>query len=212
MTRFIVAAAALLLAASPALSQETPAARALTAPPQEKSFKLGVVNLRTCFDKDKYERVKALDAELAKLGEELAKKVKDIEAEMERLQEQIKGLPSGSKLRQEKIAQLKRLEANRKIEGDLGKTIYLDFYSDKKIEIYNEIRRVVELIAKEQKYDLVLRIEPGFLEEQDNETVTQRINNRVVLFHNEGMDITAQVVERLNAEDKKTRPAVPEKK
>ncbi len=199
MTRFIVAAAALLLAAT-------------AAPAQEKPFKLGVVNLRTCFDKDKYERVKALDAELAKLGEELAKKLKDIEAEMERLQEQIKGLPQGSKLRQEKIAQLKRLEANRKIEGDLGKTIYLDFYSDKKIEIYNEIRRVVEIVAKEQKFDLVLRIESSFLEEQDNETVTQRINNRVVLFHNESVDITAAVVERLNAEDKKARAAVPEKK
>ena len=212
MTRFIVAAAALVLAASPALSQESTAARALAAPAQEKAFKLGVVNLRTCFDKDKYERVKAFDAELLKLGEELAKKLKDIEAEMERLQEQIKGLPPGSKLRQEKIAHLKRQEANLKIERDLGKSIYLDFYSDKKIEIYNEIRRVVELIAKEQKFDLVLRVEQPFLDEQDSETVTQRINNRVVLFHNESVDITAQIVERLNAEDKKARPAVPEKK
>ena len=39
--------------------------------PQDKdksTFKLGVVNLRTCFDKDKFERVKEIDAELQKLA------------------------------------------------------------------------------------------------------------------------------------------------
>jgi Skp family chaperone for outer membrane proteins len=175
-------------------------------PAQEgKAFKLGVVNLRTCFDKEKYERVKDVDVELQKLAEEFAKKLQDIEKEMERLQEQVKGLPPGSKLRQEKLAQLKRREADLKIERDLGKSLYLDFYGDKKIEIYNEIRRVVDLIGKEQKFDLVLRIEQPLLDEQDNETVTQRINNRVVLFHAEGLDITAAVVERLNAEYKKAK-------
>lgn len=199
MTRTLVAAAALALAALPAAAQE-------------KSFKVGVVNLRSCFDKDKVERVKDVDAELQKMAEDFARKLQDIEKEMERLQEQIKGLPPGSKLRQEKLAQLKRREADVKIERDLGKSLYLDFYGDKKIEIYNEVRRVVEILAKELKLDLVLRVEPAMLDEQDNETVTQRINNRVVLHHGENTDITAQVVERLNAEYKKAKAAVPEKK
>jgi Skp family chaperone for outer membrane proteins len=202
MIRTLCTAAALALAASSPAAQETALA---VSPVQEKPFKLGVVNLRTCFDKDKYERVKEVDAELQKLAEEFAKKLQDIEKEMERLQEQIKGLPPGSKLRQEKLAQFKRREADLKIERDLGKSIYLEFYSDKKIEIYNEIRRVVDLIGKEQKFDLVLRIEQPLLDEMDNETVTQRINNRVVLFHTEGVDITPKVLERLNAEHKKSK-------
>jgi Skp family chaperone for outer membrane proteins len=199
MTRTLVAAAALALAALPADAQD-------------KSFKVGVVNLRSCFDKDKVERVKDVDAELQKMAEDFARKLEDIKKEMERLQEQIKGLPPGSKLRQEKLAQLKRREADIKIEQDLGKSLYLDFYGDKKIEIYNEVRRVVDLLAKELKLDLVLRVEPSMLDEQDNETVTQRINTRVVLFHSEGMDITAQVVERLNAEYKKAKAGAGEKK
>ena len=170
------------------------------------SFKLGVVNLRTCFDKDKYERVKEIDVELQKLADEYAKKIQEIEKKMVQLKEQIEGLPAESKLRADKILQMRRLEADLKFEKEYGKAQYLDFYSDKKIEIYNEIRRVVDLIAKEQKFDLILRVEsPTLNDQQDPENVTQRINNRVVLYHHESVDITNIVVDRLNVEYKKQK-------
>ena len=111
-------------------------------------------------------------------------------------------------LRADKILQLRRLETDLKFEKEYGKAQYLDFYSDRKIEIYNEIRRVVALIAQEQKYDLILRIEaPTLNDQQDPENVTQRINNRVVLYSHDSVDITPLVVERLNAEYKKQKAA-----
>jgi Skp family chaperone for outer membrane proteins len=171
-------------------------------------FKLGVVNLRICFDKDKYERVKEIDADLQKLADEYAKKIQEIEKKMVQLKEQIEGLPAESKLRADKILQMRRLEADLKFEKEYGKAQYLDFYSDRKIEIYNEIRRVVALIAQEQKFDLILRVEsPTLSDQQDPENVTQRINNRVVLYNHESVDITTLVVERLNAEYKKQKAA-----
>ncbi|HEV3028523.1 MAG TPA: OmpH family outer membrane protein [Planctomycetota bacterium] len=171
-------------------------------------FKLGVVNLRICFDKDKYERVKEIDSDLQKLADEYAKKIQDIEKKMVQLKEQIEGLPAESKLRADKILQMRRLEADLKFEKEYGKAQYLDFYSDRKIEIYNEIRRVVALIAQEQKFDLILRVEsPTLNDQQDPENVTQRINNRVVLYNHESVDITGLVVERLNAEYKKQKTA-----
>src|SRR4026209_2558577 len=170
------------------------------------TFKLGVVNLRTCFGKDKYERVKEIDAELQKLADDYAKRIQEIEKKMVQLKEQVEGLPPESKLRAEKILQLRRLETDLKFEKEYGKAQYLDFYSDKKIEIYNEIRRVVDLIAKEQKYDLILRVEaPTLNDQQDPENVTQRINNRVVLYSHDSVDITTLVVERLNVEYKKQK-------
>ena len=169
-------------------------------------FKLGVVNLRICFDKDKYERVKEVDAELQKLADEYTKRIQEIEKKMAQLQDQISGLPRESKLRADKILQLRRLETDLKFEKEYGKAQYLDFYSDKKIEIYNEVRRVVGLIALEQKYDLILRVEsPTLDDQQDPENVTQRINNRVVLYSHESVDLTAVVVERLNSEYKKAK-------
>ena len=170
------------------------------------AFKLGVVNLRTCFDKDKFERVKEIDTELQKLADDYAKRIQEIEKKMVQLKEQIDGLPPESKLRADKMLQFRRLETDLKFEKEYGKAQYLDFYSDKKIEIYNEIRRVVGLIAQEQKYDLILRVEaPTLNDQQDPENVTQRINNRVVLYHHESVDITTLVVERLNVEYKKQK-------
>ena len=179
----------------------------------KQGFKLGVVNLRICFDKDKYERVKEIDADLQKLADEYAKKIQDIEKKMVQLKEQIEGLPAESKLRADKILQMRRLEADLKFEKEYGKAQYLDFYSDRKIEIYNEIRRVVALIAQEQKFDLILRVEsPTLSDQQDPENVTQRINNRVVLYSHESVDITNLVLERLNAEYKKQKATANDKK
>jgi len=192
------------------------AAGAGTASAQDKDkqgFKLGVVNLRICFDKEKYERVKEIDADLQKLADEYAKKIQDIEKKMVQLKEQIEGLPAESKLRADKILQMRRLEADLKFEKEYGKAQYLDFYSDRKIEIYNEIRRVVALIAQEQKFDLILRVEsPTLSDQQDPENVTQRINTRVVLYSHESVDITNLVLERLNAEYKKQKAAPGDKK
>ena len=193
----LAAALVLATAAGPVLAGEQE---------KDKGFKLGVVNLRTCFDKDKFERVKEIDAELQKLADEYAKKIQEIEKKMVQLKEQIDGLPPESKLRADKMLQFRRLETDLKFEKEYGKAQYLDFYSDKKIEIYNEIRRVVALIAQEQKYDLILRVEaPTLNDQQDPENVTQRINNRVVLYSHDSVDITTLVVERLNVEYKKQK-------
>ena len=157
--------------------------------------------------------MKEVDVELQKLADDYAKRIQEIEKKMVQLKEQIEGLPAESKLRADKILQMRRLETDLKFEKEYGKAQYLDFYSDKKIEIYNEIRRVVALIAQEQKYDLILRVEaPGLSDQQDPENVTQRINNRVVLYSHDSVDITTVVLERLNAEYKKQKAAGAEKK
>ena len=216
MTKLPATLAAALILATGAGLASAPSSAWATEGEQDKdkpTFKLGVVNLRTCFDKDKFERVKEIDAELQKLADEYAKKIQEIEKKMVQLKEQIDGLPPESKLRADKMLQFRRLETDLKFEKEYGKAQYLDFYSDKKIEIYNEIRRVVGLIAQEQKYDLILRVEaPTLNDQQDPENVTQRINNRVVLFSHDNMDITNLVLERLNAEYKKQKAAGGDKK
>ena len=216
MLKFPAILTAALILAAGAGAAPAPAFAKPSAGEQEKEkapFKLGVVNLRICFDKDKYERVKEIDADLQKLADEYAKRIQEIEKKMVQLKEQIEGLPAESKLRAEKILQVRRLETDLKFEKEYGKAQYLDFYSDKKIEIYNEIRRVVALIAQEQKFDLILRVEsPTLNDQQDPENVTQRINNRVVLYSHDSVDITGLVVERLNAEYKKQKAAGGDKK
>lgn len=179
------------------------------AGPVQNSFKLGVVNLKTCFEKDKYERIKDVDADLQRMADDYAKRLKDIEKKMLELRDQIEALPRESGLRAQKLLDLRRLETDLKFEKEYGRAKYLDYYSDRKMEIYNDIRKVISMIGQEQKFDLILRVEQPLLEEQDPETVSQRINNRVVLFHHDSVDITPQVLKRLNEEWAKLKAAHP---
>jgi Skp family chaperone for outer membrane proteins len=163
-------------------------------------FKLGVVNLKTCFEKEQYDRIKEIDVELQKKSDEYLRKLGEIDKRLVELKEQIDSLPREMTLRAEKMLLFRRMETDRKFEQEYGRTKYLEYYSDTKILIYNEVRRVVAMIAQQEKFDLILRVEAPLLEEQDPETVTQRINNRVVLYSNEGVDITKLVIKRLNDE------------
>lgn len=195
--------AALALAASPALAQN---AVAKTDDPP-KPFKLGVVNLKICFEKEKYDRIKDVDEELKVKATDHAKRQQEIQKRMETLEEQIKQLPRGSSLQVEKLRLFKIAETEAKLEKEFGRAQYLEFYNDKKIEVYNKIREAVDKVGKDGKYDLVLRIEAPTLEETDPESPTQRINSRVVLFHNEGVDITDAVLKVLNADYAKEKAA-----
>ncbi len=195
---------AILAMAAAAAAQQPPASQDGKAP-----FRLGVVNLRTCFDKDKHERVKDVDAELQKNAEELQKRIAEIDRKISTLKERIEGLPPSSTLRADLTRDLQRAVTDRKFEAEYGRQRYLDFYNDKKVEIYNEIRRVVDGIAREQKFDLVLRVEAPLLDEDTRESPTAQINNRVVLFHHESVDITPQVIDRLNLDYKKQKAAPP---
>ncbi len=185
-------------------------ARAQGNPPSQDGktpFRMGVVNLKTCFEKDKYDRIKEVDADLQRMAAEYAKKVEDIEKKHRDLSDQIGSMGRDVPLRAEKILETRRLETELKFQKEYGRSKYLDYYSDRKMEIYNEIRRVIEMIGKEQGFDLVLRVEVPLLEEQDPENLTQRINNRVVLYHPASVDITPSVLKRLNDEYSKQRAA-----
>jgi Skp family chaperone for outer membrane proteins len=201
MTRILTAMFAVACLASPADAQQT------SQQDGKGQFKLGVVNLKTCFEKDKYDRIKDIDVELQKKSDEYLRKLADIDKRMVELKEQIDSLPRESPLRAEKMLLFRRAETDRKFEQEYGRTKYLEYYSDKKIEIYNEVRRVVAMIAQQEKFDLILRVEAPLLEEQDPETVTQRINNRVVLYSHENVDITPLVLKRLNDEWAKSKAA-----
>jgi Skp family chaperone for outer membrane proteins len=72
------------------------------AGPAQNSFKLGVVNLKTCFEKEKYERIKDVDADLQRMADDYAKRLKDIEKKMLELRDQIEALPRESGLRAQK--------------------------------------------------------------------------------------------------------------
>lgn len=206
----LAAAAAALASLGFVLPQAVPAPQKPAVQEAKPSFKLGVVNLRTCFEKDKYERMKEVQEEFKKRVDDHNKHVEALGKEMGVLRDKLEGFEPGNrggalfaKIEMELALKQAELEYLKKA----GRARFLDHYNKVKMEIYNEIRRVVDVIGKEQKYDLILRMEEPELEKEDLPTLPQQIASRVVLYHHEGVDLTPLVVERLNQEWKKGKAA-----
>lgn len=180
--------------------------------PSEPPLKVGAVNLQECFDSDKCEIAKEVNAELKARFAERQKKLADLKKRGQELKNDLDALPeSGAQaLREEKEKKLAFLITELKYEEETGKKKYLDYYKNRKVEIYKKITAAVDKVAADQKLDLVLRMEPPLLEDLENESdarqtelAFQRINNRFVLFSTASVDITPAVIKRLNEDHKK---------
>ncbi len=174
-------------------------------------LKVGVVNLKTCFEGSgtlRYDRAKEVDEELKGQIAELDKKAKELRNDIDTLIEQIKALVPSQNLHHVKSIQLGMKQAELKLTGDLSVKRIQGFYTDLKREVFNDIQTAVDAVSKEQNYDLIFRIEQPLLEEKDERTLTTEIISRVVMYHHERLDITPLVIKRLNEDWAKKRAAL----
>lgn len=181
---------------------------AFPAPQEKKEFKLGVVNLKHCFDKDRYERIKEVDAELQKSSQDYANQILDTQKKIDSLKLQLEGLKPEMSIYWDKRGQLALAETELDFKKKFGRQQFLNKYNDLQISVYNEIRRVVNIYGKEHGFDLILRVEEPTLEDDDSvQGVSARIQSRVVFYHADGVDITADVIKLLNQEYVKQKAA-----
>jgi Skp family chaperone for outer membrane proteins len=178
----------------------------------QAALKVGAVNLQECFDSDKCEIAKEVNAELKTRFAERQKKLADLKKRGQDLKNDLDALPENGAqaLREDKEKKLAFLITEIKYEEETGKKKYLDYYKNRKVEIYKKITTAVDKVAADMKLDLVLRMEPPLLEDLENESdarqtelAFQRINNRFVLFSTASVDITPAVIKRLNEDHKK---------
>lgn len=170
------------------------------APKEAKPLKIGVVNLKHCFDKDRYERIAALDTELQVLAAEYAKGIKKTQEKINTLRMKLEGLTPELKSYWDNANELKQAEAELEFKRKYGKQQYLGRLVGLQVDVYNEICRVVELYAKEKGFDLILRVEEPRLDDDDLRSISQRISSRVILYHAGTIDVTDDIVDLLNQE------------
>lgn len=205
MTKIPATTLAALLALAAAASAQQPASS------DGHPIRVGVVNLQDCFDSDKCELAKEVNAELKTRFAERTKKLNDLRKRAKDLKDELDSLPeSALALREDKEKKLAFVITEIKYEEEAGKRKYLDYYKQRKVEIYHKITAAVGKVAAEQKLDLVLRMEPLSLDDAEGESEArqtemnfQRINNRFVLFSGASTDVTPAVIKKLNEEHKK---------
>ncbi len=172
------------------------------------TLRIAVVDLKKCFDPQKYALVKEMNAQLEKAAAESEQELMALDQKMHNLAEQMKGIPDKtSQLYLEKFKEFRMTELEREMVKRIAQMRLADKRAEVTSKVYNEIRAVVSGIAVQDGYDLVLRVEEPPLEDPSAsaELIATRIANRVVLYGGERLDITARVIERLNQEYEKKK-------
>src|SRR5579863_5970619 len=73
--------------------------------------------------------------------------------------------------------------------------------ADLESRVSSDVRRVLPALARELNLDFVFRAEEPALREEDSEgSLASARFSREVLFHPEAVDLTPQVLDRLNAD------------
>lgn len=168
------------------------------APPA--AFRIGVVNVRTCFEKDKYARMAESLEDLGKLRDDIHLQAKELQAKIASLSEQMSKAAVNGDFYVDKVRLRAHAEYDLKLLQEVARRKVRDRVSDLESRVYADLRRVVAQIARAQNLDLVLRVDEPRLQEEDPDLNAAQRVSREVLFHRDAMDVTAEVVAALNAD------------
>ena len=164
-------------------------------------LKLGVVNVRSCFDKDKYSRMAEAMEELGNFRLQLTQEAVELQKKIAVLTEKMEGAPTQGELYVEKLRLRAHAEYDLKLLQEVARRKMRDRVSDLEMRVYSDLRRVVAQVARAQNVDLVLRVDEPRLQEEDPEVAASlRGASHEVLFHRDALDLTAQVLAGLNAD------------
>ena len=75
-----------------------------------------------------------------------------------------------------------------------------DLSNRRRLEVYNEIVRLSGVIAKERGFDLIQRVDRMPLLEGGEGDLGAQIDRRAIVHHDSSIDITAEVIDRINKE------------
>ncbi|MFA6132687.1 MAG: OmpH family outer membrane protein [Phycisphaerae bacterium] len=184
----LAVAAGLLLKESFAQTASAPAT-AIVA----KAAVCDVQDLFTNYKRAKDELATLADKRQAALAED-EKRGKAIDA----LQMELEGLKQGSKEYQARLSELQRLTIDRAVNKQVQETMLLSEHRRLTIELYNQIQQTIGKVAKEQGYNLVLYREQELVEARETEQVIEQIRTRKVIYSDPALDITKDVLSRLN--------------
>jgi Skp family chaperone for outer membrane proteins len=173
------------------------------APGQDaKAFpKVAVVNVRSCFEKEKNGRVAEATDELGKLRDQLSQEAGALQKKIADLAEAMERMSRNGDLYVEKVRQRAHAEYDLKLLQEVLRRKVRDRLGDLESRVYADIRRIVAQLAQGMNFDLVLRVDEPRLQEEDPEVnSSQRIASREVLYHRDALDVTPQVLARLAAD------------
>jgi Skp family chaperone for outer membrane proteins len=168
-----------------------------------EGFKIGIVDISGVFDK--YDKRTDLDQELTDFVKEIQDEINKKKKEMIELDEETQLLDLGSETRSKNEDMLERKKVELEGYAKFAERQLLKRNKAFFEKIYSEVVKKVEEIGESEGYDLIIKKEEPELNSQQITDLQFKIGIRTVLYHSKAVDITAIVIEHLNAEYSKEK-------
>jgi Skp family chaperone for outer membrane proteins len=163
------------------------------------SLRLGVVSLNRCLEK--YDRMKEVEEEIARLKNEFAREAETLKEKIATLTDTLGHLKTLDATYAEQVKRRGHAEYDLKFNQELGRRRIRDLTLEHESRVLFEIRRVVALVARDKKLQIVLRVDEPAASADDPESAARlAAAAREMLYHEAALDITDDVKTRLNAE------------
>lgn len=114
------------------------------------------------------------------------------------LQVELEGLKQGSKEYEARLTEIQRQTVDRAVYKQFQEAQILREHRRLTVEMYNETVKMIATVAKDKGYNLVLYKEHELIETEDMTQLFDQIRTRKLLYSDENLDITKDVLAKLN--------------
>jgi len=168
-----------------------------------EGLKIGIIDIVVAFDK--YEKNAVLTQDLKDREKEFKDEINKKRKEMIDLNEETQLLDLGSETRRKNEDMYERKRIDLEGHAQFAERQLLKRYKNVVEQIYGEIVKKTEEIGESEGYDLIIKKQEPELNSGQLSDLNINIGIRTVLYHSKAVDITAIVIERLNADYSKEK-------
>ncbi len=148
---------------------------------------------------NEYKLQKDLNTQLRDEQTRLEQEAQQRQQKIEQLEATLRAMDPRDPTYESRISDLTRMRIELRAWGETTQAMITRRLGTWSNQIYKEILRTVETVARERGYDMVV-YRDAYEETNDPELVKQRIRLRKVLYFNPSIDISNEVLSRLNKE------------
>ncbi len=145
-----------------------------------------------------YNRAADLAASLNERRQALAAELEQRRNAIELLQKEMEALKPGSDEYNTRQAEAERLKIDLAVTQQVGEARMLGEHRRLTVDMYEEILQAVGEIASQRGIDLVLYRDHGLVQTDQTVELLAQIRDRKVLYYSPGMDMTQEVLARMN--------------
>ena len=168
-----------------------------------EGLKIGIIDIVVAFDK--YEKNAVLTQDLKDREKEFKDEINKKRNEMVDLSEETQLLDLGSEARRKNEDMYERKRIDLEGHAQFAERQLLKRYKNVVEQIYGEIVKKTEEIGESEGYDLIIKKQEPELDSGQISDLNVNIGMRTVLYNSKAVDITAIVIEHLNAEYSKEK-------